>query len=355
LLGIVQIPRAEVDRLVADPHHRIRYRRYDHSDGMPGGGQMNWNCATAIEGSDGRLWFATDNGLVWIDPATLTTTTAPPPVIRSVVTDSTRSAASPGLQLPKGTTTLSIQYAANTLAEPERVRFRYRLQGLDGVWRDAGHARTASFTRVAPGNYRFEVIGANADGIWSTSPASFAFSVLPRFYQTKWFMALIWIAIAALVWGVYLLRIRQVTTRLQTLHDERIDERMRIAHALHDTLLQGFISASIQLHVQTNRLLPGSPARAGLEGILALMQKVTGEARDAVRGLRSSGIEMEADLEDAFAHAAQEFAGPSAAHFCVNVHGTPRGLRPLVRDEIYRIGRECLTNAFRHAQAERIE
>ena len=356
LRGIVRIPRAELAMLLNDPRHRVRYRRYDYLDGMPGGGQMNWTCSTAAEGTDGLLWFATDNGLVRIDPEELTIDSTPPaPAIRSIATATASYVPSSGLRLPKGTTSLSIQYGAMTLAEPERIRYRYRLEGLDREWREAGYARTAGYTRLKPGRYSFQVIAANTDGIWSSAAASLGFSIMPQFYQTTWFAVLLALAVAGVVGALFVMRMRQVTIRLQRLHDERIDERMRIAHELHDTLLQGFLSASMQLHVEANTAPPGSRTRSGLERILALMRSVTDEARDTLRGLRSSASEKVPDLEAAFTAAAQEFASASTAQFRLNVRGRPRPLQRVLRDEVYRVGRESLSNAFRHAQATLIE
>src|SRR6185436_8248840 len=170
---------------------------------------------------------------------------------------------SAGLRLPRGTSNLTIRYAAATLAEPERMRFRYRLEGLDRGWRDADTRRIAIYTRLKPRDYRFFVMAQNPDGVWTASAASFGFSIAPEFYQTGWFKVLIALAIAGMVWALFLLRVGQVTARLQRLHEERTDERMRIARELHDTLLQGFVSASMQLHATARSAPPDTPIKAG--------------------------------------------------------------------------------------------
>ena len=316
---------------------------------------MNFTCSTAVEATDGILWFAADNGLVRIDPVTVAIDTTPPPLaIRSIVTPARSYLPSPGIRLPKGTSSLNIQYGATTLSEPERIRYRYRLEGIDRQWRDVGDARTAAYTRLGPGNYRFRVIGANPDGIWGSSGATLQFSIVPMFYQTGWFALLVVLAAATMVWALFRIRVRQVAARLQRLHDERLDERLQIAHELHDTLLQGFLSASMQLHVEANTAPPGSPIRSGLERILGLMQRVTDEARDTLRGMRSSSP-AQTYLDAAFSSVAREFASASTARFRLNVRGQRRPLQPMLRDEVYRIGREAITNAFRHAEASLVE
>jgi len=353
--GIVHISREEVARLLVDPGHRILYRRYDYLDGMPGGGQMNWTCSTATQGSDGRLWFATDNGIVSIDPATVGSEPAPPVVIRSIDANGTSYPPSAGLRLPRGTSNLTIRYAAATLAEPERMRFRYRLEGLDRGWRDADTRRIAIYTRLKPRDYRFRVMAQNPDGVWTASAASFGFSIAPEFYQTGWFKVLIALAIAGMVWALFLLRVGQVTARLQRLHEVRTDERMRIARELHDTLLQGFVSASMQLHATARSAPPDTPIKAGIDRVLALMRIVTEEARTAVVGLRGPHSDAVQDLEEVFAQAAREFERDASARLRLSVHGQRRPLRPLSHDEICRVGREAMANAFRHAQAEAVE
>jgi signal transduction histidine kinase len=153
-------------------------------------------------------------------------------------------------------------------------------------------------------------------------------------------------------WGAYRLRLRQVAKQLNIRFEERLAERTHIAQELHDTLLQGFMSASMQLHVAVDRLPADSPSRAPLTRVLDLMRRVTEEGRNAVRGLRATP-DTDA-LETAFSRIQQEFTD-SRATFRVVVEGSPAVLGPVVRDEVYRIGREAVINAFRHAAATRIE
>jgi signal transduction histidine kinase len=352
--GVIQITAEEVARLLVDPAHAVSFRRYGVQEGLKGGGQMNWTCSTAVEATDGHLWFATDGGLAWIDPQRIQLNELPPPVIiRSIETEAGKFDSSGENRLPSGTATLRIDYTALSLTIPEQVRFRYRLEGFDPNWVDAGARRTAFYTRLRPGPYRFQVAAANNDGIWSTTDASTAFSVAPAFYQTRWFGAACLLAILGTLWLAYALRVRSIASRLQRLHDERVDERMRIAHELHDTLLQGFLSASMQLHVAHDAIPAESPANAQVGRVLNLMNGVIGEARNTVGGLRSDPGTPE--LERALSRIHQEFAGSTSVDFRVVVNGRTRALEPQARDEVYRIGRECLTNAFRHAGARRVE
>jgi signal transduction histidine kinase len=198
----------------------------------------------------------------------------------------------------------------------------------------------------------FRVQASNGEGVWSGGEATLAFTVAPRYWQTAWFQ-LATLAVAGLaMWGAYRIRVRQVARQLNLRFEERLAERTRIARELHDTLLQGFLSASMQLHVAADNLPDDSPAKASLAKVSELMQRVIDEGRNAVRGLRS-GV-ADDDLEQAFAGIQQEVA-PSPARYRVIRDGRPQPLNPVIRDEVYRIGREALINAFRHAGAHAIE
>jgi signal transduction histidine kinase len=146
---------------------------------------------------------------------------------------------------------------------------------------------------------------------------------------------------------------RRLTELLNIRFEERLAERTRIAHEIHDTLLQGFLSASMQLHILTDQLPEDAPQRKPLDHILNLMGRVIDEARNAVRGLRPSSA-TSYDLEEIFSRLPEELAPSHQADFRVVVEGLPRTLRPVIRDEVYRIGREALTNVFRHSRANTV-
>ena len=143
-------------------------------------------------------------------------------------------------------------------------------------------------------------MASNNDGVWNTTGASLQFAIAPAFYQTKWFAVCALSAVLGALWLAYRMRVRHIASRLQAIHDERMDERNRIAHELHDTLLQGFLSASMQLHVAKDAIAPESPARQHVGRVLSLMNDVIADARGAVRGLRQSADLAPPDLDSAF-------------------------------------------------------
>ena len=209
-------------------------------------------------------------------------------------------------------------------------------------------------TNLKPGPYTFHVTASNGEGLWNGGEAILRFDVEPRMWQTAWFQLTLLGVFAVAGWAVYQLHVRRVARQLTVRFEERLAERTRIAQELHDTLLQGFVSASMQLDVAADGLPPDAPARASLTRVLELMRRVIDEGRHAVRGLRSS-TSAPADLEQAFSGIRQELPVDEGAEYRVIVEGRARPLNPLIRDEVYRIGREAVVNAFRHSGARSIE
>jgi signal transduction histidine kinase/sugar lactone lactonase YvrE len=356
--GAVKVSADEVRRVVSNPNYAVRYTLLDFLDGMPGTPLAVRPLPTIVEGTDGRLWFATSNGVAWTDPKHVVRNALEPPVdVQSIIADGVRYEPSAGLKLPMRTRNLQISYTALSLSIPERVRFRYQL-GTDQPWQDVGTRRQAYFTDLGPGHYRFRVIASNNDGVWNKTGAAVDFDIRPAFVQTKWFLAICVAAGAAALWVLWTLRLQQVQARMRDRLEARLLERERIAQDLHDTLLQGLLSASLQLAVANSEMLPGTTAKPLVERVSQLLRQVIDEGRIALRCLRtgrSDPSDDPGDLERAFAQIPEDLAADEKIKYVFIVEGTPRSLRPPVRDEVYRIGREALANAFRHSHASVIE
>lgn len=331
-------------------------REYGQADGLRGVEGVKRH-RSLVRDSLGRLWFSLNRGISVVDPARLRNEAAPALVrVESILIDGQPVGIKDPLHLPGGVKRITLGYRGVSLAVRDRVRFRYQLTGLDAAWNDAVSAREAVYTNLGPGKYRFRVIAANPDGVWSPVEAALSFEVDPLFWQTWWFRSTIALALVMGPVGLYRLRLQQVTARMNLRFEERLAERNRIAQELHDTLLQGFISASMQVHLAKDRLPEESKERGMLGRATELMGQVIAEGRNTVRGLRST-LHAAQDLEHAFTRVPQEF-GPStseASAFRVIVDGERRGLHPMIRDEVFRIGREALLNAFRHSRADKIE
>jgi signal transduction histidine kinase len=315
---------------------------------------------TAIEGTDGRLWFTVNNGVVWLDPALASNKIPPPPVtIQSVSADDESYALGQPLKFPARTSSVQITYAAVSLSDPEAIHFRYRLQETDKEWHEVGTSTSVSYRNLLPGTYHFVANASDTNGLWSNNTAAVEFTVLPAFYQTNWFRALCGLFFLALLWAAYQWRLRQLHHQFETTLEARVGERTRIARELHDTLLQSFHGLLLRFQI-VSELLPERPveAKEQVDRSIERAAKAITEGRDAVQGLRESTVQKN-DLARAINTLGEELetdpANHSAPAFRVTVEGEPRELHPILRDEIHRIAAEALRNAFRHAEARQVE
>ena len=331
-------------------------REFTTADGLRGIEGVKRSRSVVADPS-GRIWFSMNRGISVVDAGRLKNNSSPAIVhIQSLSADGTAIPLKNPINIPAGRKRLTVEYAGLSLSVPERVRFRYMLEGFEHDWSAPVEARKAVYTNLSPGPYRFRVIASNPDGVWSTEEDALAFAVDPLFWQTWWFRLAAALACGLVAFGLYLLRLRRITRRMNLRFEERLAERTRIAQELHDTLLQGILSASMQIHVAADGLPDDAHVKPILSRALQRMGQVIDEGRNAVRGLRSSKSSS-LDLEQAFSSVRQEFApfGAEDVNFRVIVEGPQRPLRPLLRDEVYRIGREALLNAFRHSRASHIE
>jgi signal transduction histidine kinase/ligand-binding sensor domain-containing protein len=361
--GMLRTTRAERDaafaarqRGVTDP--LLHATNFDMSDGVRSTSGVGSYSPHFARSPDGRIWFATLGGVGVLDPQRIPHNSLAPPVyIEQVIADRRRhetSLASAPLALPPLTRDLQIDYTALSLTAPEKMRFRYRLEGHDRAWREVGTRRQAFYTDLPPGDYRFNVIASNNDGVWNEQGASLDLSIAPTFYQTQWFAGLCIALAAATLWLLLWLRGKQIETRMRVRLEERVLERERIARDLHDTFLQSVQGLVLRFHAVLGRLPQESVAGRMLEQALGRADEVINEGRDRVYNLRQSA-QASIDLPQALTAAAEELAETSDTKFRVLIEGTPRPLHPVVREEAYRIGVEALSNAFRHAAARNIE
>jgi signal transduction histidine kinase/ligand-binding sensor domain-containing protein len=339
---------------------RIYATVFDDSDGVRSESSISTYSPHVAKSRDGRLWFATRDGVGMVDPAHLPESALRPPVhIEEIIADRKNYEASSNLRLPPLVRDLQVNYTALSLVAPEKNQFRYKLEGHDRDWQNVGTRRQAFYNDLPPGNYRFRVIASNNSGVWNEEGATLDFSIAPAYWQTSWFRVLCVTAILLVLWALYRLRLRQIAQGFNTRLEERVSERTRIARDLHDTLLQSL--QGLLLRFQTvYELLPQRPADAKetlASAIDRTAQAIT-EGREAVQGLRASTVESN-DLAMALTNLGEELAAEAGADassaLCVRMEGTARSLHPIVRDEIFRIADEALRNAFRHASAKQIE
>lgn len=367
--GLVRVARAELEAWAAAMDEdiyatpTIQATVFDISDGVRNLSGAGHYSSQVAKTSDGKLWFLPLDGVSVIDPRHLPINNLPPPIhIEQITADhktyDATSDSNERLRLPALVRDLQIDYTALSFVVPEKVLFRYKLEGHDTDWQDVGDRRQAFYNNLPPGNYRFRVMACNNSGVWSEDSTFLDFAIAPAYYQTTWFLVSCVVAFLLLLAAVYQLRVRQVARQYNMRMEERVNERTRLARDLHDTLLQSLQGVLMKFHAVTY-LLPhrADEAQKMLESVIEQGRQAIDEGRNAVQGLRSSTV-ITNDLAPVLSALGEELAadqsGQNPLDFRVIVEGTPRNLVPLVRDEVYRIAGEALRNAFRHAQAGRI-
>lgn len=354
--GVLRVPIVELDHALADPAYLPGYESFDALDGLPGKPLMlsPTPLPTIARTLDGRIWFATSNGIAYVDPQRIPKNNLPPPVhVESLSASGRDYTPWDAVKLPARTTSLQIAYTALSLTIPERVRFRYKLEGVENDWQEAGTRRITNYSNLGPGAYRFRVIACNNDGVWNEVGATLNFSILPAWYQTAWFRVFYIGAAMATLYLLYLLRLRQVTQRVRGQIVARFEEREKIARDLHDTLLQSVQGLILKFHALA-RQVPDGEVRQGMDQALDHADEVLVEGRDRVKSLRGSTGSL-SDLPAAFQRVADETPHDGALAFKVEVEGNMRELHPMVLEECFLIGREALINALHHSGGLHVE
>ena len=351
--GLIGIADSELERWWRQPGSVIQSRVFDALDGaMP---SSNTFQPGAAKSPDGRLWFANDAIVQMFDPGQPSQHHLVPPVyIEGVHADREEYAMGASVRLPPHPRDIEINYTALSYSIPQRVRFRYKLEPRDGDWQDAGTRRQAFYSDLRPGRYRFHVAASNLDGEWNGTEAKLEFSIAPAYYQTTWFYASCVAAFLTILWGLYRMRLHQLAREFAA----QSEERTRIARELHDTLLQSFQASLIHMQAARN-ILERRPEKAveSLDAALATAADAVAEGRGAIQGLRvpPAGGDLGQLLQAAGQEIAKVESTGNPPEFRVTLEGERRHLEPLLQDDVYRIARELLRNAFRHAQARGIE
>ncbi|HWG21782.1 MAG TPA: two-component regulator propeller domain-containing protein [Terracidiphilus sp.] len=308
---------------------------------------------SAWRAQDGRLWFATPKGLVEVDPAHFPVNTVPPPVVveRFAVDDAEQPLHATDLRIPAGHNHFQMEYAGLSFVAPQKVRYRYKLDGFDPDWTDAGGRRTAYYTNIPPGHYTFRVQAANNDGVWNEQGAALAFELRPHFYQTAWFYVLLALGLIGLIFLALRLRLLRAEREFRAV----LGERTRIAREIHDTLAQGYVGVSLQLEV-LSELLRHHKVDAAEEHLgftRGYVREGLAEARQSIWALRSQDS-AESILPVRMRRLVEQNGGHGLdAQF--SIYGAYRPLPPGTENEILRVAQEALHNVKKHAGATSVK
>jgi len=348
--GIFRIERHEFDEVDAGSAPRLEVMRFGQTDGMKSAETSAGRQPSAWRGNDGKLWFATVQGIVVIDPERIEQSALPLPVyLESVRADDRVVAIESPARLPPGTSRLEIRYTAPDLTAAETTRFRYRLAGVDESWVDVGGERVARYTNVPPGSHRFEVQASRDHGQWHGAGAAIDLDVAPMFHQTWWFRLACAAAIAALLAILHHLRVTWLHMRSAV-----ADERRRIAGEIHDSLAQGFSAISVQIEAALGRLQRAPDlAVSHLKLARDVSRNSLSEARRSVWNLQAPPP-TEASLHQSIAAACEQLAYGQPTALQVDSEGSPWVVSPQAENHLLRIAQEAAANAIRHGRAHHV-
>jgi len=351
--------RANRSAIIADSMEAGDLKSYGVSDGLSAFEPIRRERSLILDPS-GRIWVSLGRGIASGDPNFADREAEPVHVrLDSVSADGRSVNLSAPSGMPAGTRSMVFHYSGDSLSHPERVRFRYRLEGIEAEWTDAAGGRQALYNNLGPGRHRFHVIASRDGDLWNNPETVYSFVIEPTYWQTWWFRT--FGALSVLLSIVFVVRLRsiQLARQLNTRFQERLSERTRIARELHDTMLQSFNAVLLRLQTVSN-VLPAHPdeAKHRIDRAIEQASLAIAEGRDAVHELRSSGS-MAPDLDRAISEFVREMLSGSPSERDPEVHvqveGTARPLNPVIRDEVFRIVAEATRNAIRHANARRIE
>ena len=365
--GLVRIARAEIERFVAATDKGaagIRTLVLDSTDGF----RTYFGTFVgqpAVKARDGTLWFLSSTGVSVVDPQRLPVNDLPPPVqIEAITADRTAydaSAEAHGtVRLPPLVRDLQVDYTALSFVTPEKNRFRYKLEGYDREWQDAGNRRQAFYTNLPPRTYRLRVIASNNSGVWNETGASLEFSIAPAFFQTSWFLALSVATVVALVWSAHRVRLRivekhehEISALNERLMKAQEQERIRIAGELHDGVMQEMLAATMMLGAVKRRIPDESEARTKIEKVQDKLIHVGTDIRRLSHDLHPPVLQ-EAGLPQALQICCEEFGAASGITVYCEADDRARELSRGAALALFRIVQEALGNAAKHARATRI-
>jgi len=366
--GVYRVRKQELNDFADGKTKTITSLAYTKSDGMPSSECSSGKWPAGIKTRDAKLWFPTLGGVAVIDPLTVRFNNKPPPVLieemrinnQPVEIDRWETANRDpefAIKVEPGQQDFEIRYTAVSFINSENLKFKYKLEGLDHEWIDAGTRRTAHFSHVPAGDYTFKVIAANSDGIWNTVGKSLRLSVLPPFYQTWWFLILAAVSVGGALVAIYQYRVTQLEGRqaaqqafTRQLIASQEAERKRIAAELHDSLGQSLVIIRNWSMLGSGQLEKDAPAREELDEINTIASRAINEVREIAYNLGPYHLER-LGFENSIRDMVKRVTQVSGIAIVTELDAPDGALSSETQMSLYRITQEALNNIVKHSQA----
>lgn len=351
--GVVRIPAADIDAFVRDPAHRVQSEVFDFHDGVTGTTNPLM-VDSAWMGANGLLYVLTRSNAQTINPEKIHRNTVVPKVYVTAITSDAIHSDDPADSFitNKKPQSIAIRYTTSSHLIPDRVRFRYMLEGYDKDWVEAGTRRTAFYSHLPPGHYTFRVTACNDSGVWNEKGTSLAIFVPPTFMQTRWFTALLVTVALLLAFLLYRLQLESAKQRIRERLLARSAERERIARELHDSFFPGVEALLLHIHAASSKLPLAPSARASINDAFDQADGVMAQGRGLVYDLRQT--DKEEDFEQSVRSYVDNLGADTRSQIEITKRGNDRLLEPTVAAELLSVAKEAIWNAIRHAEATRI-
>jgi signal transduction histidine kinase/ligand-binding sensor domain-containing protein len=347
--SVVYISAGELQKQYRKADYAVQVERFDTLNGLYGTSPPSASRGSLVEGVDGRIWVSTSEGVMFIDPKKPRPTPYQPKVrVEGFSHDGKESDLSQPISLPRATKTVRFLYTAASPWGAERVRFRYRLEGVDTAWTEAGNRRAITYNSLAPGDYIFRVASTDDTGAWIDNEETLRFQVDAFWYEKTLIRSIYTLVAASLIWTAYRWQVRRMTSRVRWQMRMQQAEREHIARDLHDTLLQGVHGLTWRIQTIANTIAKNDPVREKLETALDTAENLLVESRRRVSAIREPSTAPRV-LSQAIE---QTVAGASLAHpaeYIVKTEGIERPVQEVVQVDICDIVREAFINAALHA------
>jgi signal transduction histidine kinase/ligand-binding sensor domain-containing protein len=366
--GIYRVRKQELNEFADGKLQTIICLAYNKNDGMPSTECNGGRWPAGVKTRDGKLWFPTMGGLAMIDPASIKANTQPPPVVIEGMQinnepapfdawDSAIHQPQSAIRILPGQDNFEIQYAALSFINSENLRFKYKLEGADQDWVNAGTRRTAYFSHLRPGDYTFRVIAANADGVWNLTGASLRITIVPPFWRTWWFVTLMALGVAGtmvVIWKYRVAQLQRVQIAQAAFARQLIAsqeaERKRIAGELHDSLGQSLVIIRNWAMLGASQLENKSPARDELDEINTIASRTINEVREIAYNLGPYHLER-LGFENSIRDMASRVAQSSGIAIATELDALDGALSSETQMSLYRVAQEALNNVVKHSRA----